>query len=249
MKPSEWHERFLQQSEWSRTLRSYILKKINLPTSAKVVEIGCGTGAIVDNMQINFSRHITCLDLNIDFLQFFRLQSIDANLVAADGYCTPFPMEYFDLVYCHFLLLWIKNPHDLIMEMKRISKINGWICCFAEPDYEGRIDYSVHDQEIGQLQNQSLQIQGVNLKTGRLLAKWLQDAGFETIHWGILGTEQTWSSTPKTDEAEKRILQYDLAQLCDPYSNRETTEITTNSEIKAQFTSFVPTFYAYAQNK
>lgn len=248
MKPFEWHERFLQQAEWSRSIRAFILKKIQLQPAAKVIEIGCGTGAITDDLQGNISSNITGLDLNPDFLQFFRKRSANAQVVAADGYESPFPNDYFDLVYCHFLLLWIKNPVNLMLEMRRISNKNGWVCCFAEPDYHGRIDFSEHDHEIGQLQNQSLRQQGVNLETGRQMTSWFLQAGFESIQWGIMGTQRTYSSIPENDESETKILQYDLNQLLnqDFYSRKILSH--SEDDIKVQFTSFIPTFYAYAQN-
>ena len=58
------------------------------------------------------------------------------------GMRSNFPMqtELFDIVYCHFLLLWVSDPLQALLEMKRVAKEGVHILAFAEPDYTGRID-------------------------------------------------------------------------------------------------------------
>ncbi len=46
-----WHKRFLQQARWTKSLRDYLFDRAQLPTIAKILEIGCGTGAILSDLK------------------------------------------------------------------------------------------------------------------------------------------------------------------------------------------------------
>ncbi len=42
-----WHTRYAQQANWTRTLRSYLFEQTGLRDAERVLEAGCGTGAIL----------------------------------------------------------------------------------------------------------------------------------------------------------------------------------------------------------
>ncbi len=52
-----WHTRYTQQAKWTRDLRAYIFNKIKLNESNRVLEVGCGTGAILSELPTNISLH------------------------------------------------------------------------------------------------------------------------------------------------------------------------------------------------
>ncbi len=118
-----WHERFQQQSIWTSDLRGYFFEKAELGKSAKIIEVGCGTGAVLS--EIKLQNH----GLDIDFrrLQFARSITPNSTLVCGDAHNLPYRSKYFNISFCHFLLLWVNDPKKVLDELIRITKPGGSI--------------------------------------------------------------------------------------------------------------------------
>jgi cyclopropane fatty-acyl-phospholipid synthase-like methyltransferase len=43
----DWHARYLQQARWTRPLREYLYGKAGVDSARRVLEVGCGTGALL----------------------------------------------------------------------------------------------------------------------------------------------------------------------------------------------------------
>ena len=247
MNIAEWHNRFRDQANWTLEARKFILSEINLPKSPKQIEIGSGTGVILD--QTEFLTGSRCLGLDLDWhnLKFNKSNHPFQELIMADGNFLPLFPEYFDFILCHYLVLWIKDPVSLFYEMKRITKNGGWICCFAEPDYQGRIDFPSEHQRLGQEQNLGLLKQGVRLDTGRKLAYWMEKTGLSNIHWGIIGSHQLLSQSSENKSKEWVITKNDLSFKFPPEKVLlDEQHYLDNNPVESAI-SFIPTFYAYAQ--
>jgi hypothetical protein len=148
---------------------------------------------------------------------------------------------------CHYLVLWIKDPVNLFNEIKRITNIGGWICCFAEPDYQGRIDFPFEYQRLGQEQNLGLLEQGIRLDTGRKLAYWMEKTGLSNIHWGIIGSHQSLNQSSENKSKEWAITKNDLSFKFPPEKVLFEQQQYLNINTDESAISFIPTFYAYAQ--
>jgi len=247
MNLSEWHDRFREQASWTFESRKFILSKINLPRNPRQIEIGCGTGIILEQTTFLTDSKSYGLDINWNHINFCKNYYTSQQLILADGNRIPISSGYFDLVYCHFLLLWIKDPIIMLNEMKRITKTGGWVCCFAEPDYLGRIDFPFEIQQLGQKQNLGLLEQGVGLDTGRRLTFWMEKAGFTEIHWGIIGSHQSLSKTKNNFSQEWKITKNDLSFIFpERKTQNDEEQYLKNNSIDTAI-SFIPTFYAYAQ--
>ena len=133
-----WHARYLQQAAWTRDLRTYLFDKAGLKSARRVLEVGCGTGAILRELETPAS--VLGLDLNPAALTQALVNAPAASLTHANGLAIPFPDYSFDIVYCHYYLLWARDPLQAVLEMKRVTKRGGHILALAEPDYYARVD-------------------------------------------------------------------------------------------------------------
>lgn len=247
MSISFWHKRFSQQARWTKSARTFIFQNINLSPDSNVLEIGSGTGAVLNQIANDSNPVRYGIDLNREYLKFNASSMKNNRLIQADGIELPFKDNYFDITYCHYLLLWIENPISILNEMKRTTRSGGWICLFAEPDYLARVDAPQSLLEIGKLQNESLRIQGVRLDTGRKLKNWLIEMELQNIHWGVLGAHESVSNHFETEEKEWLTLESDLKLLFDLEELNRIKRAYLNANEKNRGIIFVPTFYAYGQ--
>jgi len=229
----EAHERYLEQAGWTLEVRTKILSKIKIMPTSRILDIGCGTGALAGEFpQANW------YGLDIDHHAIYFAKSIEDNLklVQADGANIPFPDRAFDLVYAHYFLLWQADPVGMIREMIRVTKPGGMIAFFAEPDHDGRIDSPVRNEKIGKLQTRSLREQGANTQAGRKLGQHLFEAGILDARFGVLGGE--WTTENSVSDLERDILWSDLEQL------EKGAPESMLVDGRGAFI-FIPTFYGY----
>jgi hypothetical protein len=43
----DWHSRYLQQAGWTSKLRGYLFQRAGVDKASRVLEVGCGTGAVL----------------------------------------------------------------------------------------------------------------------------------------------------------------------------------------------------------
>ena len=247
----EWHQRFTQQTHWTSALRHYILQKTQLIDSDWILEVGSGTGALLSALQSAFSpdatKHHFGLDINKPFLQYSRNQLPDVKLTQGDGHHLPYHNASFDAVTCHFLLLWVHNPGLLLEEMARVTRPNGYVIAFAEPDYGGRIDYPLELVEIGKLQTMSLKQQGADTNLGRKLAGLFSNAGLTNIEFGILGGQWDKNDIEDANQSEWAMIKDDLNGLISNARIDQLRQLDFTAQSEGARVLFIPTFYAYGQ--
>ncbi len=108
---TDWHQRFTQQARWTRELRQHLFNRLQIDRGSRILEVGCGTGAVLLDLDLASGNgsQVFGLDLKEEYLQLARHHLPHVHLVAGDGFDLPFPAQAFDLVYCHFLLLWVRE--------------------------------------------------------------------------------------------------------------------------------------------
>ncbi len=243
-----WHERYKQQTIWTQSLRPYLLDKLTINPKEKGLEIGCGTGAMLQALHRRGFSDLTGIDTDRKALAFARKTIPAAALIQADGAHLPFSTGTYPFVFCHFLFLWVSNPLAVLAEMKRVTKKNGAVIAFAEPDYGGRIDFPAILENSGTQQTNSLLHQGADPLIGRKLASLFIDAGFRDAGYGVLGGE--WQIAPKqsSNDFETDVLELDLKQTSIPARNLKTTlEAERASREQGKRVLFVPVFYAWGR--
>ena len=238
-----WHQRYLQQAGWTQEVRRHLFAIAGLQPNAKILEVGCGTGAVISQIAVETQYNQTGIDIDYASLVFAQGTCPKANLAQADGHLLPFADSNYDAVYCHYLLLWVDDPLQVLREMRRVTKPGGAVIALAEPDHASRLDAPTPLDELGRLQTVALTTQGANIWMGRLLGKTFQEAGLELVLSGMLGAE--WSpSNQIPDDLEWETIRSDLA---DVMSDVELSRYQAADQAAWEAGTrvlFVPTFYA-----
>jgi SAM-dependent methyltransferase len=203
-----WHARYTQQARWTRDLRTYVFDKIQLEDASRLLEVGCGTGAILSELPPHISPH--GLDLDPAALAQCQIHAPAASLTQGDALYLPYPNNSFDITCCHFLLLWVRDPLGALLEMKRVTKPGGHVIAFAEPDYSNRIDKPEELAPLGRWQAEALRRQGADPGFGARLAESFFEAGIRLIETGTIQSGEGEAS-PGEWEMEWAVIEADLA--------------------------------------
>jgi SAM-dependent methyltransferase len=118
-------------------LRAY-LSEVPFPERARVLEIGCGTGAVTRTLaQWPGVAHATGVDPSSVFVARARAlaQGIpNASFEEADGRCLHFEPQAFDAVVLHTTMCHVPHPERLVAEAVRLLRPRGTLAVF-EGDY------------------------------------------------------------------------------------------------------------------
>jgi SAM-dependent methyltransferase len=242
-----WHKRFQQQAHWTSSLRRALYERLNFASARRILEVGCGTGVLTIELHRTLPASVHGLDVDLARLRFAKALDADCSYSCGDGHFLPFPDSSFEVCLCHYLLLWVKDPLQVLREMRRVTRKEGWVLVLAEPDYGGRIDYPPALALLGQQQRASLRRQGAFPEMGRRLAALLSAAGLQGIQTGVLGGE--WTRPPSAEEwaLEWEVLEADLGDSISPVLRDELREKDRSAWLKGERVLFVPTFYALGQ--
>ena len=245
--PEKWHKRFIQQARWTESVRRFLFQQAGLAQAKAVLEVGCGSGAILEDLSRQSSAHLVGIDLKPDYLRYARSQNPIIEFSCADALHLPFASQLFSHTCCHFFLLWVNNPLQALIEMKRVTKQGGFILALAEPDYGGRIDYPNSLAQLGILQGQSLTRQQADPFMGRKIKGLFHQAGLRNVQAGVLGGQ--WSEPLPVEEWESgwETLESDLAGAVTQEGLAELKRLDSVAWHKGERILFVPTFYAIGQ--
>jgi len=237
-----WHRRYLQQAQWTRELRAYLFQQVGLNKRSRVLEVGCGTGAILSEVPDPPSLH--GLDIDRQGLVQCQAHAPSASLVQGNALQLPYVNKTFDIVYCHFLLLWVKDPLQVLLEMKRVAKTDAHLLAFAEPDYTARVDTPQELIPLGQWQVESLRRQGADPGLGARLGDLFFRAGIELIETGpIQGAER--EPSPEDWDTEWAVIESDLAGLIPQAEIQKMNHLDQEARARGKRVLHVPTYFAW----
>jgi SAM-dependent methyltransferase len=239
---AEWHARYRQQGIWSSSIQDYLFNQAHVGFHDKILEVGSGTGAIAEILSEKGYQYLTGVDINHSSLFFAQQSQFFCHLTQADGYQLPFKAHTFKVSYCHYLLLWIDQPDQMLTEMRRVTEPGGYVMALAEPDHQARIDYPPPLDHLGELQTLSLHGQGVDVQMGRKLRSLFQAVGLRDVQSGILGAQ--WSSEGTRDSTEWVMIKADLGNKLDEDSLAKYKQIDLQARNTGTRVLFVPTFFA-----
>ncbi len=243
----EWHNRFLIQAQWTRALRLYFFDLLQISGQEKILDIGCGTGALLPDLESLSPAEVYGADILEGHLLQAQRTCRTCSLLCADVHHLPLSSQIFDIVLSHYFLMWVGDPANALKEMCRITKPGGYIVAFAEPDYGGRIDFPPEFIKLRDYQISSLLKSGADPRMGRKLQNLFHTLRLEEIHIGVY--EGSWDSMPSREEIESEwlVLEEDLAGILKPAELRELKKHDQAAWKNGSRLIYVPTFYAWGR--
>ncbi|MFO8024820.1 methyltransferase domain-containing protein [Thiohalophilus sp.] len=164
----ESHERLIGRLEsrakvpvFANLFDKYV-EQIDLPSSARILEVGCGTGVILRNLvqRMNFSGSATGVDQCKAFIdaanKYAEQESITAELdfQVGDIHNLSFDDAVFDLVIAHTVISHVTEPVQVLAEMARVVRPGGIVAIF-DGDYAS-LTYAYPDHGFGQKMDNAL---------------------------------------------------------------------------------------------
>ena len=238
----DWHRRYLQQAKWTRDLRAYLFENAGLRKASRVLEVGCGTGAILSELPDHVSIH--GLDIDSTALAQCQIHVPNAFLMRGNALQLPYANRVFDIVYCHFLLLWVNDPLQALLEMKRVAKEGGHILAFAEPDYTARVDEPPELVPLGQWQTEALRRQGADPGLGAQLADLFFRAEIELLETGTIQSAKS-DPSPEDWETEWAVIESDLAGFIPSEDIHKMKKLDQQARECGERELHVPTYFAW----
>ena len=248
------HEQFVRQvastsvpkdvSKWTESIRSKIYPQVNLRGAKKVLEVGCGTGVITDEIRKKTPAKITAIDHDKGMLQVAEKSVKNVTFKQANVEKLSMRSNTFDVVLCQYLFLWLAEPEKAIKEMSRVCKKKGFVVALSEPDYGGWVEYP--DFQLGRYHMNHLKREGADPFVGRKLRFLFETAGLETS-LGVIA--QTWDKEHllmNIEEEWKRVFD---SQIISEAEYRDMIRMEKEAIRENKRTIFMPVFYAIGRKR
>jgi SAM-dependent methyltransferase len=184
------------------------------------------------------------LDIDSKALAQCQVYAPKALLVRGNALQLPYLSNTFDIVYCHFLLLWVDDPLQALLEMKRVANPGAHILAFAEPDYNARVDKPPELVPLGQRQTESLRRQGADPGLGARLADLFFTAGIEIVETGTIHNADHELS-PEDWQTEWAVIESDLTGLIPSAELHKMKTLDQKARAWGERVLHVPTYFAW----
>jgi ubiquinone/menaquinone biosynthesis C-methylase UbiE len=176
--------------------------QLDLPASAQVLEIGCGTGAVARCLanRGGFSGKILGVDQSPRFIDAARRFAQQENVGdrvefrIGDAHKLDFPPATFDAAIAHTVISHVTEPEAVLGELARVVRPGGTLAIF-DGDYSS-MTYAFPDHEFGRQMDRALATASFNNPlVMRDLPRLLPQLGLTlTAAWGDAVAEiGTWS--------------------------------------------------------
>ncbi|MGV8025019.1 MAG: class I SAM-dependent methyltransferase [Anaerolineaceae bacterium] len=249
--PRFWHKRFTQQAGWTKEVRRYILQTLRATRTTPILEVGCGTGAVLSQIYQDGYHHVFGADIVLPGLEFARSRNPHLRMTCADGLQLPFRDARFSVSLCHYFLLWVSDSLAVLREMKRVTRSGGYVVVLAEPDYVTRQDEPFELRKVGELQNMALLSQGAHIDMGNHVKTLFEQLQLLDMHVSMLKPASI-HPTPREDSLEWQVIAFDLQQLVDQGAiSQEQLEDYRLLDERARLAGtrrlFIPTYFGWAR--
>lgn len=177
----EWVDILKKQAEYTKKYRYDLYEKVHMKDMGLILDIGCGTGVITEEIASLTSGHVVGIDIDDGRLgeaQKLTSSCSTLSLIRTDSVRLPFRENTFDLITFSVVLTHIQQQQEAICEMTRVVKQSGIVLAAMEPDYAGILNYP--PDETHEIFLDYLRKMGVALQTGRKLKYLFEKAGLTT---------------------------------------------------------------------
>lgn len=239
-----WHQRYLAQAGWTSHIRQHIFEIINPLRDEFILEIGSGTSVVLNALMSEGYDNLWGIDLDFPSLWFSKSSHDYVHLAQANGMHLPFSNETFGVTFCHYLLMWVNSPLQILAEMCRVTHSGGWVLAIAEPDHKARIDFPPPLDTLGNQQTQALETQGVDVSIGRKLRKLFYQTGLAEIEVGILGALWNERVSHSGDTTEWMMIKADLQDQLSIKKLSDFKNLEQQAHLSGERILYIPTFYA-----
>ena len=239
---AEWHAQFTRQARWTRAVRSQLYRRVNLLRAERVLDVGCGTGVITEEMAARCRGQVIGVDVDAAIVEFAQARGGRAEYRVGDAHQLDFPDGHFDVVACHFLLMWVGDPALVVREMARVTRPGGAVLACAESDYGGRIDYP-EELPLARWQAEALRREGADPFMGRKLPALFTKAGL-SADAGVIPSLWDQEALRAEFEAEWALMERTLVGMVDEDELRRCKQVDWQAIEDGRRLVFVPVFYA-----
>lgn len=149
----------------------------------EVLEVGCGTGALLDELR---RCQIGSGYIGVDIADPGPHSNVSGiRLEEYDGEILPFADDSFDLVIASHVVEHVLNPRGLLVEMRRVSSRFVYVEVPCELTARVAVRTLEKTLEIGHINSYTPESFQLLLETSRLQVRdlWLFDHGLETYRW------------------------------------------------------------------
>lgn len=226
-------KRLLYQTQWSQQFRKFLYGKLPEERPLSILEVGSGTGAVVRRITEEIPDrifNIVGVDLNCEVTKYAS-RITAGSFFEGNGEFLPFKRDCFDLVYCHYLLLLVPDPVNILKEMRRVLCPGGICAAMAEPCYSDMTAEPESLRKLAERQREHLISEGIDPAIGRNLMDHFQQAGFTQIE----------STEYQQCEQTEEYLTTEIRQMAE---DAGTEMYMLKDGEKAYYN--VPTYYAFA---
>lgn len=169
-------EEIERRAAWTAPLRRRAYRRLRRSLhGARVLEVGCGPGVLCRELANLPVGSVTGLDADPNLLRVALERGGGPSYHLGTAEQLPFADGAFDVVVCHLLLLWLRDPVPALREMARVTRQGGVVAALAEPDLGGRVDHP--DAGYAGWMSRMLRAAGGHPDAGRRLGEWFVKAG------------------------------------------------------------------------
>lgn len=181
----------MQQSILTSPQRSFALRLVPQDAIGRVLDVGCGVGALsFDLLQLGAAQ-VTALDQDEEAMQILGQAARDlgvldrVTVVRGDACALPFKDHSFDLTVCRLLLQHLGDPATCLEEMARVTKPDGLVLVM-DIDDGLNLTYPPWPRAVQRLYQELGQAQRGDRQIGRKLSSLMRQAGLSHIRVQVL---------------------------------------------------------------
>ena len=181
--------RLRQQSAEMRPYSARLLDWTGLTSGQRAIDLGCGPSGIIDLLaeRVAPGGQVTGLDADPVHVTMARQFAAEHGLgnvevIEADARHTGLPPDSFDLVHARTLLVSIPDPAEVLAEMTRLARPDGWVAGL-EADGEHSLCYPAHPawDRLSEIFLTAFSRNGADPLTGRRLPEYYRRAGLADV--------------------------------------------------------------------